>query len=324
MEDVEIVAVCDPDLVKAKAIAEKYNIANVYGDYREALANLKPDFVDVITRPDTHLEICSSVAASQTPMICQKPLAPTVAEAVEIVRVAEQYSAPMMVHENFRFQPWYREMRQIWESGVVGDRVHTVSFKNRAGDGWGDDAYLARQPYFQTMPKFLIFEAGIHTIDSFRFLAGEISRVWCKLRKLNPVIAGEDAGIAVFEFESGALGHYDANRYNESTASNPRYTFGEISLEADGGTIRVYDDGRLTVQKLGKPESAHEYLRPANGFAGDCVFATQKHFVDQLRSEACFETSGQDYLKNIALQEAMYRSSESGGWEIPDNLLESV
>ncbi len=73
--------------------------------------------------------------------------------------------------------------------------LHTITFRNRAGDGWGEDAYLARQPYFQTMERFLLYEAGIHTIDTFRYLAGEVNRVWCMLRKLNPVIAGEDTAI---------------------------------------------------------------------------------------------------------------------------------
>ncbi|MFN3190885.1 MAG: Gfo/Idh/MocA family protein [Aureliella sp.] len=320
MDGVDVVACCDRDLDKAKAVAKQYGIPQVFGDYQEMLDRCEVDFVDVITRPDTHLPIVEELAKRRTDVICQKPLAPTVEESRRIVDLATEAGIRFMVHENFRFQPWYRQAKRVFESGRIGDALHTLSFRNRAGDGHGPDAYLARQPYFQTMPRFLVFEAGIHTVDTFRYLAGEVQRVWCDLRKLNSVIAGEDAGIAVFEFSDGVRALYDANRFNESTAENPRYTFGELLMEANGGTLRLYADGRLTIQELGGNEIEHAYLPSSVGFAGDCVYATQKHFIERLRDGGEFETSGENYLKSIAVTEAMYRSSESGSWEVPPKL----
>lgn len=314
---VDIVALCDTDLERAQAVAQRFGIPQVFGDYREMLDGCSLDFVDVITRPETHLPIVSEVAARSIPVICQKPLAPSLGEARELVAAAEQRQVRLMVHENFRFQPWYREIKRLFESGVIGGKLHTISFRNRAGDGHGPDAYLARQPYFQEMPRFLIFEAGIHTVDTFRYLAGDVRRVWCQLRKLNPVIAGEDAGLAVFEFEQGGIGLYDANRYNESTAEDPRYTFGEVLFETDGGSLRLYADGRLTIQPLGEMERTHVYTHSKQGFGGDCVYATQLHFVNHLLNGGEFETSGRNYLKSISVQEAMYQSAESGCWEMP-------
>ena len=46
------------------------------------------------------------------------------------------------------------------------------------------------------------------------------------------------------------------------------------------------------------------------GFAGDCVYRTQRHFVDQLLCQGPFETNGRDYLRTLAVQEAAYRSAE--------------
>jgi len=90
---------------------------------------------------------------------------------------------------------------------------------------------------------------------SYRYLGDEIRRVYAVLKKLNPVIAGEDFGVVVFHFESGATGLWDANRYNESNTPNPRYTFGEFLVDADGGSIRLYNDGRL-------PEAGRARRRP--------------------------------------------------------------
>ncbi len=252
MDGVEIVACCDQDESKAESAASRYGITKASSDFREMLDAVEVDFVDVITRPETHLPICKEIAERGISMICQKPLAPSFDESHRLVDTVAAAGVRLMVHENFRFQPWYREIKRLINDGVIGDQLHTITFRNRAGDGWGDDAYLARQPYFQTMERFLVYEAGIHTIDTFRYLAGEISRVWCLLRKLNPVIAGEDTALSVLEFCDSGIGLYDANRYNESTADNPRYTFGELLVEASGGSIRLYDDGRLTTQRLGR------------------------------------------------------------------------
>jgi predicted dehydrogenase len=317
IEDVDLVAVCDSNREVAEKAGQTYGVRSIFTDHQQMLDEVELDFVDIITRPDTHLKIVSDFVAAGVAIICQKPLAPTVDEARRIVDLTQEAGIRFMVHENFRFQPWYREIKRLLDSGTIGRKVHTITFRNRAGDGWGDDAYLARQPYFQSMKQFLIFEAGIHTIDTFRYLAGEIDRVWCLHRKLNPVIAGEDSALGIFQFSQNGLGVYDANRFNESTAENPRYTFGELLVECDGGTIRLYDDARLTVQKLGQPETRHDYHPSHHGFAGDCVHATQLHFIAGLHSGDRFETDGPNYLKSIAVQEAMYRSAETAQWEEP-------
>jgi predicted dehydrogenase len=170
MDDVEIAACCDLDEAKAQAVADQYGIPHAYTDVRVLLDHEQLDFVDVVTRPESHLSLCQLVAERGLALICQKPLAPTAEQARQIVQLAAEAKVPFMVHENFRFQPWYREIKRLLERWTIGTKLHTISFRNRAGDGWGHDAYLARQPYFRTMERFLIFEAGIHTIDTFRFL----------------------------------------------------------------------------------------------------------------------------------------------------------
>ncbi len=252
--DVRIVAVCDLDEAKAQAVADRYGVPAVYTDHAAMLDAERPDFVDIITPPVTHEELCRSAGARGVAMICQKPLAPTLAEAERLVARAEADGVRMMVHENFRFQPWHREIKRLLEAGTIGRKLHTLTFHSRTGDGWGPDAYLGRQPYFRTMPRLLVYETGVHFIDTFRFLAGEVRQVFAMLRRLNPVIAGEDCGLLVFSFASGAVGVWDANRYNAPTAQDPRYTFGTFLVEGDGGSIRLYDDGRLTVQPLAVPK----------------------------------------------------------------------
>ncbi len=310
--EVEITAMCNRDAGRAARIMDQFDIRQHYTDFREMLETEKPDFVDIITPPGTHLEMCRTAAELGVHVICQKPLAPTFDEARQIVEHADRAPIRFMVHENFRFQPWHREIRKLLDQQVIGDRLHSLYFRMRQGDGWGDDAYLDRQPYFRDMPRLLVFETGVHFIDTFRYLGGEMESVYSILRRLNPVITGEDAGILVFHFQSGAVGVWDANRFNECNDADPRYTFGEFLVEGNGGTIRLYLDGRITVQQLGQTEIPHSYHYERHNFSGDCVYTTQRHFVDCMLADRPFETSGHDYLKTLAVQEAVYASNELG------------
>ncbi|MBN1559336.1 Gfo/Idh/MocA family oxidoreductase [candidate division KSB1 bacterium] len=308
--DANIVAVCDKEKQKASAFSQKFGIAKTYTDYIQMLDEEKPDFIDIITPPASHLSICREAAARGITIICQKPLAPSMHEAQEIVDVAASSGVRIMVHDNFRFQPWHQEIKRLVDLGTIGDRLHSLYFRSRQGDGWGEDAYLNRQPYFRDMPRLLIHETGIHFIDVFCLMAGEVDKVHALLRKLNPVIRGEDSGLLIFEFSSGAIGTCDANRYNESTAENPRYTFGEFLVEGNGGSIRLYADGKMSVQKLGQTEHEHVYKHEKKGFAGDCVYFTQRHFIDCLRDARPFATDIRSYMENIKIEEALYYSAQ--------------
>ncbi len=309
MSDVELVAICDSDAKKAQSLAEEFGVKHTVGNVDDLLKIPDLDAIDIITPPSTHLELCKKIIAEGKDIICQKPLAPTLQEAQEMAALALSGGVRLMVHENFRFQPWYRKMKELLDGDIIGDTIHTIRLQIRTGDGWGDDAYLDRQPYFQTMPRLFIYETGIHYIDVFRFLMGEISSVYARLRKLNGVIAGEDCALVLFDFENGTQGVLDGNRYNEPNYPDPRYTFGRTLVEGNKGSIRLYYDGRLTVQLLGEEEKEIEYKHENKNFASDCVYATQRHFVHCIKNNLPFETDATEYLKNLQVQEAIYESS---------------
>jgi len=306
----EIIAIADKDLDKAQAVAKQYDIPKVYQDVNTMLEKEQPDFVDIITPPETHLELVEIVAQRGVNIICQKPLAPNLAEAKKIISTAEQANVRLLVHENWRFQPWYRVIKKLLEEEAIGKEIFSLYWRMRMGDGWQKDAYLARQPYFRKMPRLLMYETGVHFIDSFRFLLGEVNGVSARLRRLNPDIAGEDAAWVQFEFENGALATLDANRYNESNYENPRLTFGNVLLEGSGGRIRMGDDGRIYLKKLGEAEVVIPYTISKKGFAGDCVFALQSHLVSSLLENRIAETEGHLYFQNLIIQEAIYKSAE--------------
>jgi len=304
---VEMAAVCDQAEEKARAVQEQFGIAKRYTRWTEMLDEIAPDFVDIITPPPTHQEMCAYAAKQGIHVVCQKPLAPTFEEAERIVNTVRASGVRFMVHENWRWQPWYRKIKEIQLSGAIGEFTH-IHVLTRLGDGWGERAYLDRQPFFRDYPRLLIYETGVHFIDTFRFLLGEVTGVYANLRRLNPVIKGEDAGQLFLRFESGATALWDANRYNETECPNPRYTFGEIRIDGSGGHLTIDAESNLRIKKLGCAAENVDYPRENRNFAGDCVYALQRHFVDCMLSERQFESSGEDYLKTLRVVFDAYAS----------------
>ena len=311
IEDIEITAISSLQFDRAKKLQSQYQTERFYEDYREMLIKEKPDFVDIITPPATHGEMCRFAAEQGIHIICQKPLMPTLDEAKALVNDVAKTKSRLIVHENFRFQPWHREIKKLIDQGIIG-KVHNLRFTSRMGDGWGEDAYLSRQPYFRDYKRLLIYETGVHYIDVFRYHIGEPNRVFSHLRRLNPVIKGEDTATMMLFFGENGLAVWDANRYNEHNYPINRYTFGTYWVEGEKGTIRLYADGKITVQTLGDSEKEYAYFHENRGFAGDSVFAFSRHAIDALTSGDLAETEGEEYLKTLRVQEAVYEAGGKG------------
>ena len=309
--EVRLAALADPHERAARAMAERFGVPAVHETLDALLAETRPDILDIVTPPDTHEALVAAACRRAGLIACQKPLAPTLEEARALVERARAAGCPLVVHENFRFQPWFREAKALLEAGRLG-RPHAVAFRLRPGDGQGPAAYLERQPYFQAMPRFLIHETAVHFVDTFRYLLGEVEAVTARLRRVNPVIAGEDAGYVVFEFAGGETGLFDGNRLNDHEADNCRRTMGEMHLEGSAGVLRLDGQGRLWLKPHGKPEAEHAYAWAERGFAGDCVHGLNRHIVDHLMRGTALENTGAAYLRNMEIVEAIYRSHETG------------
>jgi D-apiose dehydrogenase len=311
---VELVGICvHSNTVRAEEFAGRYGAKAVFTNPEEMLDATKPDLVDVITTPNSHAALVELAAARNIPIICQKPLAPTFDEAQTLVEAAERTGTLIVAHENWRFRPWNREAGRLIRDGAIGNPQNVI-FRMRPGDGQGPSAYLDRQPYFQKMPRFLIHETGIHTIDVFRYLMGEVTGVFAHLRRLNPAIAGEDSGYVMFSFASGAAGVFDGNRLLDFEAENPRLTMGEMLIEGSEGSLRVDGFGRIWLRKRGGAAIEHAYAWEKKGYAGDSVHALQQHVVRHLREGTPVENTASEYLEALRIEEAIYRSHAERRW----------
>jgi D-apiose dehydrogenase len=305
---VEIAAVADPVPGRAREFAQRWGIPRAYASANPLLTEEGLDFVDVATRPDTHLPLTRLAAERGVHVICQKPMAPTWEDCRRMLDVCRDAGVRLIIHENWRWQPWYREMRRLVDEGRLGRLFH-IGFTMRTGDGRGPEPYPV-QPYFRAMERFLLQETVVHFLDTFRFLGGEIETVACRTARINPVIAGEDYAVVQVGFRSGAAGLIDANRI--SGPETPPLAFGTMRLEGERASLRLTEDGRLWLDDYAGAEVEHVFPTSDLGYKGDSVRAAQEHYAQCLRSGEPAESEGEEYLKTVAAVFACYRSAETG------------
>ena len=316
-----IVAVADATPGRASEFAAKWNIPRADVDAAEMLDREKPDFVDIVTRPEAHLSLTELAAAKGIHVICQKPMAPSWQDCLAMVAACKHAGVRLLIHENWRWQPWYRETKRVMDSGALGTPYH-LAFRHRTGDGLGPSPY-SQQPYFVQMPRLLVYETLVHHLDTGRYLAGEIDSVYCQMKRINPVIAGEDCAMIHMSFASGVQGLIDGNRISGKVPSS--LALGSFRVEGDQGMIRCSSSGRLFLTQHGKDETALSYMLPSIGYRGDSIRAAQEHYVSCLQTDERCESEGQEYLKTVAAVEACYESaarkagSEDRGSRIEDD-----
>jgi predicted dehydrogenase len=311
IEQASLVAVCDTTPGRAAAVlaeagAEAHAVETV-----EAMLATRPDLVDIAAPPAAHAALIEALAPQVPMLICQKPFCGGLDAARTAVAVAARHEARLAVHENVRFQPWYTEAGRLIAAGALGT-VMQASFRLRPGDGQGPDAYSARQPYFRTMPRFLIHETGVHWIDTFRALLGEPTGIFARLARLNPAIAGEDAGLVLFDFASGARALFDGNRLADHASDNPRRTLGEMLIEGTAATLRLDGAGRLWLRAFGtRDEAEHRFAWEDRGFGGDCVALCNRAIVADWLAGRTSPVEATAYLRTLEIEEAVYRSAET-------------
>jgi predicted dehydrogenase len=315
IENVELVALCDLDPNRAKVTSERWSVPKSFADPAAMLTEISPDLVDIITPPASHLQLISLVAEKKINAICQKAFCQSITEALEATRIAEKAGILLVVHENYRFQPWHMEIKRRLDARDLGE-IYQARFCLRPGDGQKHDAYLNRQPYFQRMERFLVHETAIHFIDIFRLFFGDVQSVFADLRRLNPVIAGEDAGLVLFRHQNGIRSVFDGNRLSDHPAKDRRLTMGEMLIEGERGVLRLDGDGNLSRRSFGS--NKWEYITipwKKTGFAGDSVRVLQQHVIDHLVMNKPVVNTAASYIANLRVEEAIYASAHRGAFQ---------
>lgn len=311
----EVVGIASRNAATARQCADRFAVAGVYTDPAEAIAALRPDVVDICSPVEMHLAHVRLAAGSGAAILCQKPLAPTLADAIAAADAAGAAGVRLMVHENFRFRPWFRAARTAIAAGAIGQPFYLRSDLRLAGtvptarhpEPWS----LARQPFFRRMPRLLVLESMIHQIDVARFLLGdEPEAIVAFLRRVSPEIAGEDVASLMLRFP-GAHAVLERS-YATLGDDDPPAPSERLRVEGTRGLLRVLRSGAVEVVSETAAGRHEERLDvDLDDAYGRSYADTIAHFATALRDGTPFETGPEDNLRTLDATLAAYRSAET-------------
>lgn len=302
-----IVAVCDRDRTRAEAMAARFGIEAVFDDAESMLKAMSPDFVDIATTSQTHRLLVELAAPYAKAVICQKPMADSMAEGEAMVAAAARAGIPLLIHENFRWQRPFREIAARVARGDLG-HIHFARFAFRHGY----DNYR-NQPYLAEIERFTLMDVGLHLFDLARHLVGEAATLACRTQRVNPIVRGEDLFTALVGHEDGATSVIDCSFY--SKLSPHRFPQTTALIEGDRGTIELGEDYEMIIHSAnGRETVSVEPPVPAWGekpwhVIQDSVIAFERHVVDVLDGKAEPQPSGAHNLKTLAMALSAYESA---------------
>ena len=166
----QVVAIADPSESRARERAREFGIEQVYTDAATMFDRAKLDAVDIAAPREAHADLVRLAADRGLAVLCQKPLAPTLAEARALVADVATRTR-LMVHENWRFRPYYRQISDWLRSARIGRVVQaqmTVLSSGLIPDADGKLPVIVRQPFIATLDRALVMEVLIHQIDTLR------------------------------------------------------------------------------------------------------------------------------------------------------------
>ncbi len=310
LEGVRCVAVCDPILDRAEALARERGVSGVHTDPAELLRSEALDFCDVVTPVETHEAMVKLAAAHRVPVICQKPMATSLAAAEQMVDTCHAAGIPFFVHENWRWQAPMRGLKRALSEGQVGKpfraRIEMISgfpvFRN--------------QPSLKQLQQFIVADMGSHLLDAARFLFGEAQSLYCQTQRVHPDIQGED--VATVTMQMGEATVICAMGFAENYLERDRFPETFAFIEADHGSVELAPDFWIRVTTSDGTNAVrcapthYSWADPVYEVAQSSMVACHANLLAGLRGEGRAETTGEDNLKTVRLIFAAYKSARRG------------
>jgi len=306
---VELVALYNRTVSKAEQVAAKFGVPRVYGDAEELLQKEELDFVDIITEIDAHAPLVKLAAKYKVPVICQKPMAPDLRTAEEMVEACRRAGVPFYIHENWRWQAPMRAVKEVLDEGRIGR-----PFRARL-DMISGFPVFDNQPLLRTLEHFIITDLGSHIMDTARFLFGEASSLYCQTRRIHADIRGEDVATIMMEM-GGSTTVVCSLAYAGNALENECFPQTFVFIEGEKGSLSLGPHYWLrvttqegTLSRQVKPPR-YAWVDPAYEVVQASIVPCNADLVRGLRGEKQAETTAEDNLKTVRLVFAAYEAAE--------------
>jgi predicted dehydrogenase len=271
----------EPEIGIAREVAAKHQL-QLTRAFEEALADPSVDAVVLATPHSLHLPQVLAAAAARKPVLCEKPLALTHADAQQMIDASRRAGVVLGVGHNRRWWPAMRELKRVVESGELGSLLHIEGHNsnensNAVAGGWRT---LAAES-----PGGGMTGAGLHALDAMVGIAGPLKRVQAQLIERKPPPAPQDTAAALLEFESGVSGLLATVR------ATPFYW--RVHAFGTKGNAEVLGETELVLRMSGARPERRSLA------AVDSLRAELEAFADAVQGRAAFPISPAQMLDTV-------------------------
>lgn len=316
--ELEIAAVCDilPEKMEellAKHELEKDETIKRYEDYKQMIAEVKPEMVSIATESGNHAEIALFCIDNGVNLIIEKPMAMSIADADEIIKRSEEKGVVVSACHQNRFNVAIQELRKAVEAGRFGKLSHgSIHVRWNRNQGYYDQA-----PWRGTWAEDggALMNQCIHGIDLLRWMMGdEIEEIYGVTRQqFHDYLEAEDVGMAVIKFKNGAIGTIEGttNVYPKNLEET-LYIFGENGTVKIGGTstnnIDVWDFADETEEDQAN-KGLEEQTSNVYGNGHTSLFADVMDAIKTGRRPYIDAVAGRNALEVVL---SIYKSQKTG------------
>lgn len=313
--DAELAAYFDINAERAKELAREYG-GKVFASWESLIEDKSIDAVSVCTTNVTHAEIAVAAMRAGKHVLCEKPMATTLADCERMAATAKQTGRFLMIGQNQRLTKAHRRARTILQSGLIGE---IVSFRTVFGHGgpetWSVDPGADTWFFDRSLAAMgVMADLGIHKTDLLHFLTGQVivetTARLTTLHKRNAkgeAICVDDNAICIYRLSGGAIGTMTASWTHYGAEDNSTVLYGTK------GIMRIYDDPVFTVKiALSNGEKIYcesEAIQTNDNQTSSGVIDA---FVECLVTKTPPEISGDEVLKAMRAVFASIESSETG------------
>lgn len=309
----EIVAIVDSNKHLAEEKAKKWGIKEYFNSYDKVLSKGYVDAVDICTPHYLHAEMAIKAMEKGKHVLLEKPIATNLKDADKVISKAKKSKVKLMIAENVRFLPCHKLVKKLIDSNEVG----RVFLANSHLGGSEIDRLIDQKHWKGTFEKAgggVLIDSGMHRIDLYRWLLGDIEGVYAWIAKQVIKTKGkcEDTAMVMLRFKNGAIGQISlswaiVSQWNET-----------LELYGSEGTILVnLLKGYPIALHSSKLEKYSGWIYPfvehtPTNWWEDSIMREISSFIDCIINDKEPEISGEEGRADLEVALAAYESAFTG------------
>jgi len=309
IENCQLIAVCSRSEAKAKKAAQEYGVPH-YTNFVELINRDDIDAISICTPSGMHLEPALAAAQAGKHIIVEKPIEITLERADQIINACQTAKVKLAAIFQHRFEEAVQQLRRAVQQGQLGKLILGAAYVK----------WHRTQEYYDTGGwrgtlkgdgGGALINQSIHTIDLLQWIMGHVKTVIGKVATFTHRIEGEDLGLALLNFENGAMGVIEG-----STSIYPGFPE-RLEIHGEKGTV-ILEGGEVKTWEIqGKKEQSEEFaLKEKTGGASDPMaisieghLSQYRDFVNAIHEDREPLVNGIEGRKALEIVLAIYQSS---------------